>query len=138
MAFTYDTTTDLGKLRFEIGDTTSGTGVKPDGTNLTDAELTLLLTREGTVGLATCAVCEILARHWSRMASVTVGARSETMADVAKAWAERAKELRVQYGGSATGFITDLLRDDAYHTYNPFQDDNGNEYGDSRTIYVRP
>ncbi len=138
MAFTYDTSTDIGKVRFEIGDTTYGAGVKPSGANLTDAEIQLLLTREGTFGCAAAAACEILARHWSHIPdSASMKERSRANNQVMH-FRDAAKDLRAQYGGIATSSIVDLLRDDAYHTYNPFQDDSGNEYGDSRTIYIRP
>lgn len=47
MAFTYDTTTDIGKIRLKIGDTVDGDGVKPAGGNFTDAEIQVFLDEGG-------------------------------------------------------------------------------------------
>lgn len=101
MAFTYDLATDIGKLRLEIGDTSSiaAHGVKPDGSYITDEELQILLTREGTVGRAAAATCEVLARMYARYVNITVGPRSEQLSQAGAAYAAQAKELRAQYGG---------------------------------------
>jgi hypothetical protein len=116
MTFTYTLTTDIGKTRLEIGDTdsTTGMGVRPDGTNLTDEEIQVWLTREGTVGGAAAAACEALARMWARMANVSAGPRSESLSDVAKAWAEQARVLRQQYGGAAVVVSAGVTREDGY------------------------
>jgi hypothetical protein len=101
MIFSYDLTTDIGKVRLEIGDTSdvSGKGVKPDGTYLRDDEIQILLTREGTVGRASAAACEVLARMYARFVNITVGPRSEQLSQASAAYAAQAKELRAQYGG---------------------------------------
>lgn len=123
MSFSYILSTAVGQLRAELGDTSSvaGEGVKPDGSYLTDEELQYLLDREGDdVMLATAAACELLARHCSRLVSMTVGPRSESLSDMAKAWKDRAAELREQYGGPAgatTGnvaFSVGVARADGY------------------------
>ncbi len=103
MVFTYDLTTDIGKVRLEIGDTTSGDGVKPNGTNLTDAELTYWLAEEGSVGRASARACEALARAWARLVDLAVGPRRESLGQAAKAWAEQGAELRKQFGGADRG-----------------------------------
>lgn len=101
-----DLTTDIGKVRLEIGDTdsTRGRGKKPDGTNLTDAEIQYFLDEEGSVGRATAHACEALARAWATVPDSMRGNRSDHYSDVAKAWALQAETLRRQYGGGAIGF----------------------------------
>lgn len=98
MSFSYDLGNDIGKLRLEIGDTVAGVGPRPDGTNLSDEELQVWLTREGTVGRAAAAACEALARAWSSIADTSVGPRSESASQVAEAWRTRAAELRQVHG----------------------------------------
>ena len=143
MAFNYDPTTDIGKTRLEIGDTDFGAGVKPSGKNFTDAEIQLLLTREGTWGRAAAAACEILARHWSRIpdsastGSKIAGGRSRSNQQVAH-FRDAAKELRQLHGGGNNGaFSADFLRDDGFHKSNEF-DDSGDEYNANAPIYIRP
>ncbi len=125
MAFTYDTSTDIGKVRFEIGDTTYGAGVKPSGANLTDAEIQLLITREGSCGAASAAACEILARHWSHipdsasMGGTGASSRSRSNNQV-QHFRDMARDLRAQYGGGAilqAGVIAlDFMEKDADDT----------------------
>jgi hypothetical protein len=116
MAFTYDTGTDIGKIRLAIGDTssTAGAGVKPDGTNFTDAELQIFLDAEGTWGRAAAAACETLATWWARAVDVKVGPRSESMSQAGAAYARQAKQLRSQYGGGGRVFIAGVIRSDGY------------------------
>lgn len=109
MTITVDLTTQIGQVRLEIGDddATTGHGKRPDGTNLSDAAITLWLTRAGTfqgtsdgqVMLAAAFACEQLARDWSTVSNVTAPSRSETAGDVAAKWAARAAELRKAVAG---------------------------------------
>lgn len=112
MTFTYDLTTDVGKLRMEIGDTSAEAqqGVMPGGANLTDEELQYLLDREGSVGRATAAACEALSRAWSRVANVQSGPFREELGSVARHWADRGQELRRQYGGGAATTVTSTFK----------------------------
>ena len=141
MAFTYTGAldTDLDKLRFEIGDTVSGSGVLPDGTNIPDATLTAIITAEGSVGLAAARVCESMARHWARVASsIAVGARSETNKQ-AEMWRTMAQDLRLQYGGGGTQsgmFSVGMKRDDGYAEWNPVDTGIASEYSE-RTIFIQ-
>lgn len=48
MAFTYDITTDRGKVRFNLGDYTENKGPRPRKTNFSDAEIDYLLTTQGS------------------------------------------------------------------------------------------
>lgn len=97
MAFSYDLTTAIGQVRLAIGDTssTTGAGVRPDGTNLSDAEITYFLTAEGDdVSLATARACEALAMMWANVADLQVGPRRESLSQVSTRYAERAAALR--------------------------------------------
>lgn len=139
MAFTYVLTTSVGKLRLEIGDTTSGSGVKPDGSNFSDAELEYFLDQEGTVGRATARACEALATAWSTVANLTVGPRKEELGEVAKRFAERAKALRVQFGGASVGAsAVGMIRQDGYQSItDPEASDEIDESGgDVRAEYL--
>jgi hypothetical protein len=114
MTFSYVLTADIGKVRFELGDTSSGSGVRSDGTNLSDEELQMLIDREGTVSLAVAAACEMLSRDWARAASVTVGPRSEQLGQVSGVWAKRALDIRGQTGGGDVSFSVGFSRSDGY------------------------
>lgn len=65
MAFTYDLTTDRGKVRLNLGDTVTNAGPRPDKRNFTDAEIDHFIDTE-TDGLtaATAFGFEILASEW--------------------------------------------------------------------------
>jgi hypothetical protein len=99
MTFTYDLASVdasillISKVRLELGDTVANAGVRPDGSNLTDEEITVWLTDEGndlsqTVARAAAA----LANVWTNVANITVGPRKEELGSIAKAWADRASE----------------------------------------------
>lgn len=141
MTFLYDNTliTDLGRLRFEIGDIVSGAGVLPDSTNIPDETLNAILAQEGSVGLAAARICESMARHWARMAEgVTVGARSETNKQAA-AWRQMGLDLREQYGGGGTQaglFSVGMKREDGYAEWNPVDMGVESEYGE-RVIFIQ-
>jgi len=54
-AFTNDLGSDIGRVRFELDDTVEGMGPRPDDRNLRDAEIQMLLDREGSVMRAVAA-----------------------------------------------------------------------------------
>lgn len=121
MTFTYSLTTDTGKVRLEIGDVTSGAGVRPDGSNLQDEEIAVWLAREDTVMQAVAAACEALSRQWAAVANTASGPLREDAGEVAGKWAQRAKELRSAYGFGdsalsggviAGGFLRESVDDD--------------------------
>jgi hypothetical protein len=105
MALTYlgSLTTDLDLVRFEIGDTVSGSGPLPGSvSNFTDAELNALIAREGSWGRAAAAACETLARRWAQIADTDSGPIHQALGDRTDMWAKRAQELRALYGGGPT------------------------------------
>ena len=82
MSFSYDLasadtdTLNVSKVRLEIDDTVYTAGVKPDGTNFTDEEIMIWLSRESDdVMRAVASACEVLARAWARVADIAVGPR---------------------------------------------------------------
>lgn len=115
MSFTYDLATDIGKVRLYLGDITSGAGPRPDGTNFSDEEITLLLEQEGDSVMRTVAACcEILANAWASVASdIAVGSRRESNQQ-ATLFANRAEKLRAQHGGAVTVFVSGFKRNDGY------------------------
>lgn len=115
MAFTYDLSTDVGKVRLYLGDKTNGAGPLPDASNFSDEELTQVLAQEGNdVMRAVAACCEILANAWAAIASSGVGPRREESSHVSEMYRKRAMDLRAQYGGAALTGSALLLRDDGY------------------------
>jgi hypothetical protein len=107
VAFNYDLASAdadvllISKVRLEIGDTdeTSGAGVKPDGSNFTDAEITYWLDENGDdVSLAAADACAALARHWARASDLAVGPRRESLGQVSKRFEDLAAKLRRRAG----------------------------------------
>jgi hypothetical protein len=121
MTFTYDlasldgTIVDISKIRLEIGDTISGDGVLPDRSNLSDEEISVISTREGGGMRAVAAVCELLSRHWARVANITVGPRKEELGKVSEQWLKIADDIREDFGfTSGRASTSALTRVDGY------------------------
>lgn len=115
MSFSYDLTTDIGLMRFDLGDTAEGAGVRADGSNLSDEELQMVLTREGSTMAGVAAICEMLARDWQKVAtSESIGPRSYNYGQVAAGWAVRAAEIRATLGGQYAAFSFAPDRVDGY------------------------
>jgi hypothetical protein len=120
--FTYNLTSSdddilvISKIRLELGDTVEGSGIKPNGENFTDDELSFLYDQEDdSVGRAVAHACEILAKSWAtHVTTERVGAITENYGEVSERWANRAKELREQYGGSVDVFVSGITRLDGY------------------------
>lgn len=117
MTFSYSLANDIGMVRFELGDTTSGSGVRADGSNLSDEEIQLLLTREGSVFGAAAGACEMLARDWAKVSNISIGSRSEGLSKVSAEWSARAVELRNSIGGNFAVFAIGAKREDGFSDY---------------------
>ena len=102
MTFSTTLTTDIGKIRLELGDDTSGSGVLPSGDNLTDEQIQVILDREGSVMRTVAGICELLATRYAQLADLQVGPRKESYSQVSAAYLKRAADLRSRYG-DATG-----------------------------------
>jgi len=104
VTFTYLGTlaTDLDKVRFYVGDTSSatGAGVKPGGTNFTDEEFSGLLVVEGSVGRAVAGAFETLAGLFARQVDFTLGPRREALSQAAERYTKLAEQWRSKYGSA--------------------------------------
>lgn len=150
MAFTYDLSTTgtpllISQVRFELGDTTSGAGIKPDGSNLTDEEITMLLTQEGNnVMRAVTRACFSLSRAWSVISSTSSPSYSEQAGKVAGEWQARGEgNVKLGYGPTGrTGMrSTRMKRSDGYTRNNPQVDDQDRtpgEYDPHAPIFIIP
>jgi len=105
MAITYDlngsgTVATISAIRFEIGDTSDGDGVKPNGANFTDVEISYMYGTEGNSTLAGAAhACETLARAWARASDEQAGPLQRSYSQISKAWDKQGIALRQQSGG---------------------------------------
>lgn len=117
MTFTYAGTlaTDLDWMRFQIQDVTANAGPKPDGANFTDAELTGLITSEGSKGRAVAACFEALAALWSVKYDFTTEGQSFRRSMPSDKFAKLASDWRAQYGSPASRASSQsVTRVDAY------------------------
>lgn len=123
MSFTYSPTsltTNLAKVRLAIGDTTSGAGPRPDGSNFTDEELNVFIVDAvaagGTWRSAVPQVLRILANQYASAAKKTDDAEiSEDLTQTASQLRQQAKEFestitaagaQAASGGLTAGVIT--------------------------------
>ena len=98
MAFTYDLTTNRGKVRFNTGDTVESAGPRPDKRNFSDDEIDHLISTETAGNTAAAAFgFEILANEWAayaiseREGEVSFDAKgvSDKYLDIAQEWRNR-------------------------------------------------
>ena len=117
MSFTYSSTsltTNLAKVRLAIGDTTSGTGPRPDSSNFTDEELNVFIgdavAAGGTWRNAVPQVLRILANQYAAAAKKTDDAEiSEDLTQTASQLRQQAKEYEASItaaGAAAAGGLT--------------------------------
>lgn len=117
MSFTTSLSTDIGKVRLELGDDLVDAGVLPDGSNLTDEQIQYYLDAEGSVMRAAAGICEMLARRFSGLVDITVGPRHESFSQLCQNYRIRAEELRKQFGGAGGGaFSFQPVKGDRYTT----------------------
>jgi hypothetical protein len=105
MAFTYDLTTNRGKVRLNIGDTVENSGPRPDRRNFSDEEVDHFISTE-TEGItaATAFVFEILANEWAAYAiSEKEGEVSFDAKEVSDQYLDIANEWRSKPGGGTGG-----------------------------------
>lgn len=109
MAFTYlgDLSTSLDKVRFYIGDTSNRpeVGVKPGGYNFQDAELSGLITAEGSWQRAVAGAFEALASLFAQQVDEKNDQVSKMYSQRAAHYKARAEQWRKDYGRS-TGTVT--------------------------------
>lgn len=105
MAFTYDLTTDRGKVRLNLGDTVENTGPRPDKRNFTDAEIDHFIDTE-TEGnnAATASGFETLSSEWaSYRITEREGEVSFDGKEVSDNYLKLAKEWRSKPDGGDSG-----------------------------------
>lgn len=106
MSFTYSLSDNTGKVRLAIGDTssTTGAGVRPDGTNFSDEELAVFITTAtaagGTWRNAVAPVLRVLANQYA------AAARSLQFADYREDFTQTAAALRAQAANWEQGIDT--------------------------------
>lgn len=117
MSFTYSSTSlssNLARVRLAIGDTTSGAGPRPDGSNFTDEELNVFivdaLAAGGTWRNAVPLVLRVLANQYAAAAKKTDDAEiSEDLTQTAAQLRQQAKEYEASItatGAAAAGGLT--------------------------------
>ena len=90
MAWTYDLSTDVGRLRLEIGATDSAATV-----TLTDEEIQQALDQEATYWGQAARAAEMLALKWAQKVDVRLGRSMQlTYSKMAEQYAQLAKGLR--------------------------------------------
>lgn len=121
---TYDLSTDIGKVRFAIGDTeisSSGAGVKPNGENFTDPEIQAFITQaNGQWSFAVPTLLRILANMYAMRASVIEQEQyredltriAGELRKSAQDWADN--NATIDAGGMADGFACNT---DAKHFF---------------------
>lgn len=117
MSFTYDFAVNaaISRVRLAIGDVTRDSGVKPDGSNFSDAEILAILTdTNNDLDATTYVFLKSLANMWGTYVDITVGPRKESLSDIAFHYAKRAAEMGDRTGLSAKSFATLLNRIDGY------------------------
>lgn len=115
MAFTYNLSTDIGRVRLAIGDTVNGSGPRANGSNFSDEEIGVYLTPALAAGYsygrAVSQLLRLLANEWTGKASVSIGDYSVQYAAVADNYRKAAAEWErmtdatgaVVAGGISTG-----------------------------------
>ena len=105
MAFTYAGTlaTNLDKARFYLQDTVENSGPKPGDGNFADAELSGLITAEGSWQRAVAAGFETLAAAWRRYPDFKADGLTLNRSDIADGYAAQAKVWRAKYGSASSG-----------------------------------
>src|SRR5512140_3149828 len=101
MTWTYDLANadqaivKASRVRFWLYDTTEDKGVKPDGKNLSDEEIAMLVEQEkGHLMRTVAAGCELLAIAWGAKVDADAGPLRAKFSQTAAAYADRAKTLR--------------------------------------------
>ena len=118
MTLTYvgDYSSDREKVRFHIADTMASAGPRPEDANYTDELLDPLISAAGSWQVAVAQMFDALAAEWSQYSNFRAGPRQEDYAQIAAAYAKRAKTWRDDYGirtGTTSG-SKPVTRKDGY------------------------
>lgn len=118
MTFTYagSLATDKEKVRFYIGDVTSGSGPLPADGNFTDAEIDAIITLEGSWQRAVAACFERLANDWAKHVNFSADGVSVSQSATAAHYREQAAKWRREAGSGAVtqAGVVAMTRIDGY------------------------
>lgn len=111
MAFSYDLLSsdaailNISKVRMELGDNVAGSGVLPDGSNLSNEEIASKLAElDNSIPATVASLASVLARRWANYFDMKVGPRDESLSQVSKRWGDLAAEL--SSGGLGGGYVS--------------------------------
>ena len=138
MAFSYigDLSSDRDKVRFWIGDRTVDKGPRPGSANFGDAEIDGVIDAAGSWQRAVAQLLDALSIEWSQHADISVGPRRQLFAQIAEAYAERAKTWRKDHHIYPAIGVAGIIRDDGYSDDAPSDDaDTTSEYARVKKIY---
>lgn len=110
MPITTDLETEIGQIRLLLGDDQEGDGVKPDGANFSDAELSYFYERGKSIEEAAALVCETLAWLWNIHPSFEADGLRVDRHEVSQGWWRAAVRLRSRKGAK----LISAIRQDAY------------------------
>ncbi|MFP4323989.1 MAG: hypothetical protein ACLFTK_16160 [Anaerolineales bacterium] len=88
----------IADIRMLIGDNTDGDGVKPDGSNFTDDELTFFAKDARHIHEAAALACEALAYMWNTHPNFDADGLRVDHAAVAAGWMRAAVRFRANAG----------------------------------------
>lgn len=117
MSFTYDyeSKADVARVRLAIGDTVFEAGVRPEGMNFSDEEITAVLRDvKNDTEAAAYVFLKSLANAWGTYVDITVGPRKEALSHISNHYARRADEVRRQLSLETKSFTVLLNRVDGY------------------------
>lgn len=133
MSFTYNLSSSdadellISRVRLELGDTVEDSGVKPDGFNISDEEISLILDASDDDVMSTVtSLADIMARHWANTVDVTTGPRREALSQASKRWRDIADEMRASGEAKAGTFFS----------FAPDRTDGYSAYADDTTEYT--
>lgn len=99
MAFTYEITTNRGRIRRLVGDAIEDMGALPDGVNFQDAEIDEFFSMEGNhIQRAAALALESLESAWAAEAGRYRSGPEDEQSLQAAAFGNRAARLRAVYG----------------------------------------
>ena len=105
---------NLDRVRFYLGDRVEDSGPLPADANFSDAELTGLITAEGSWQKAVAAGFETLAARWRRYPDFKADGLSLNRSDIADGFLKQAQFWRTTYGRGTGAGSRSVTRVDAY------------------------
>jgi hypothetical protein len=120
MTFTYDLTASgtalaVAKMRLQLGDQYQGTGVLPNGINLSDEELLTFYADSGSVGGGAASAASAISHSWARLSDLQAGPLKQAFSQTSARWAQEASRLTALLPNAGhTSFAGKFGRQDGY------------------------